>query len=342
MSRIAGKENYGTSLREDNLTNEYVNQLLDVLKRHLIVKNVKNLERSEKDKLNISKHLDKLSLFIISGNKSWQGLAVGFPGDTEDLTIRNVGTPFLRMLLYPLLDLFQRVSKEYFNGDAKCLYFMGARFPDVFIRKFRLISTLIPHSIILTNDLVKTIRLQLPAADSRQNKNLESYLQGKICFVMHDNGIVVPNGNKPFTVKYISYEVQTAEGTEKPERLDILGYDIKDHSLVAFEIKGRCGDVEFNNLFTQGMEHRNWLEDNRMAIKLIAEGPRGKMINTTRRVKLVLGACRPTVPDIFCQLKESRLKDKYMQISFVRIVEENGIVRLDQADYEPNNTSRHT
>ncbi len=159
---------------------------------------------------------------------------------------------------------------------------------------------------------------------------------------MHKKGLVIPNDKKPFKIKYISYEVQTVEGTEKPERLDILGYDIEDHSLVAFEIKGQCGDTEFNNLFTQGMEHRNWLEENKMAVKLITEGPDGKMINTRNRVKLVLGACRETVPDIFRQLKEAELKDKHMQIYFVQIVKENGKVRLDPVAYEPNNTSRYS
>lgn len=342
MSKTVGKENYDVNLRGGKLINKYVNELLDFFEKPLVAKDIKNLERSEKNRLNINKHLDKLPLFIISGNKSWQGLAVGFPGNTEDLKTVNVGTPFLRLLLYPILDLFQRVNKEYFNGGAKCLYFMGVRFPDVFIRKFRLISTIIPQLVILTNDLAKTIRIDPPDAGSRQNKSSESYLQGKICALMYKNGLMIPDDKKPFTIKYLSYEVQTAEGTEKPERLDILGYDIKDHSLVAFEIKGECGDVEFNNLFTQGMEHRNWLEANKMAVKLIAEGPNGKMINTRNRVKLVLGACRRTVPDIFRQLKDAELKDKHMQISFVKIVKENDKIRLDSVDYEPHNSPRHT
>lgn len=339
MSRIAGKENYEVNLREGKLAGKYnyVDEILCIFeKRHLIVK---KLESSERSSLNVSEHLARLPLFIISGNKSWQGLAIGFPGNTKDLTTKNVGTPFLRKLLYPILDLFQRVNKEHFNGGAKCLYFMGVRFPDVFIRKFKLISTIIPHLIILTHNLAETIHLDPPDVGSCKN---EAYFQRKICALMHEKGLEIPNDKKPFTIKYISYEVQTAEGTEDPEQLDILGYDIKDHSLVAFEIKGQCGNTEFKNLFTQGMEHRNWLEDNRMAVKLFA-GPKGKMISTTKRVKLVLGSCRDSVPDIFRQLKEAaELKDKHMQISFVQIVEENGEVRLNPVNYEPNNSSRHT
>src|SRR3989338_441807 len=59
--------------------------------------------------MKISGDLARLSLYIIKGNKSWQGLAVGFPGNTEDLTTTNVGTPFLRLLLYPIQELFCRV-----------------------------------------------------------------------------------------------------------------------------------------------------------------------------------------------------------------------------------------
>ncbi len=341
MSKVASKESYRKNLREGKLTHEYVDKVLKVFQKPLVVKSINNLEKSEKKKLNISKYLDRLPLYIISGNKSWKGLAVGFPGNTADLTTESVGTPFLRMLLYPLLDLFQRVSEEHLDGEAKCLYFMGARFPDVFLRKFSLISSIIPHSVILTNDLFKTIRPKPPKDDSRQDKNLESYLQGRICSRMHQEGVLIPNEQDSFTAKYLSYEVQTAEGTKKPERLDILGYDEKDHALIAFEIKGKCGDAEFNNLFTQGMEHRNWLENNKMAIKLITEGPKGKMINTKKRVKLVLGACRETVPGIFRQLKDAALKDKHMQISLVQIVKENDNVRLEPVSFESKDSTRH-
>lgn len=71
------------------------------------------------------------------------------------------------------------------------------------------------------------------------------------------------------------------------------------------------------------------------------EGSNGKMINTRKRVKLVLGAPRETVPDIFRQLKEAELEDKHMQISFVQIVKENDKVRLNPVCYGPSNTSRH-
>lgn len=343
MGKKSGKEKYSASLREGKLTYEYVNNGLEVLKKHLRVRDFKDLDELEKNKLNINKHLTRLPLFIVAGNKSWQGLAVGFPGRPDDLTTENVGTPFLRMLLYPILEAFQAVSAEYFNGNANCLYFMGVRFPDVFLRKFTLISATIPHLIILTNDLVKTIRLQTPKIiGTRKNEHSESYLQANLCNLMHENGLEIPDGKNSFRIRHLSYEVQTVEGTEKPERLDILGYDEKDGSLVAFEIKGHCGNTEFNNLFTQGMEHRNWLEENKMAVKLIAEGPGGKNIDTTKRVKLVLGACRETVPDIFRQLKETAVKkDKYMQISFVQIIIENGKVRLNPVSYESNNSPRN-
>ena len=334
------KENYNASLRDGKLTDKYVKEILGVFEKPL---RYKELEAQEKKSLNISKHLARFPLYIISGNKSWQGLAIGFPGNTADLTTGNVGTPFLRMLLYPILEAFQAVSEKYFNGNANCLYFMGVRFPDVFLRKFTLISATIPHLIILTNDLAKTIRLDIPKIiGTRKNEHSESYLQANLCSLMHEDELVIPDGRKPFKIKHISYEVQTVEGTEKPERLDILGYDVEDGSLVAFEIKGECGDNEFNNLFTQGMEHRNWLEENKMAIKLITEGSNGSKIDTTKRVKLVLGACRETVPSIFRQLKEAALKkDKYMQISFVQIIKENGKVRLNPISYESNNPSRN-
>lgn len=104
--------------------------------------------------------------------------------------------------------------------------------------------------------------------------------------------------------------------------MDILGYDESDHSLVAFELKGLVANrVEIENVFLQGIEHRNWLEKNKMAMKLLFDrGPKGKRINTRKRVRLLLGFYGEKVPHIFNELrKESKRRDPYTEIDFVRI-----------------------
>ena len=128
------KENYQSDLRKGLLTCKYVNDLKNILERYLTVDEIPN---SIKNNLPLTKNFTRLHLCIAKGNKSWQGLVVGFPGDTKDLTTGNVGTPYLRIILYPILELFQEVNKD-LNNNAKCIYFLGSRFSDVFIRKFKL------------------------------------------------------------------------------------------------------------------------------------------------------------------------------------------------------------
>jgi hypothetical protein len=125
---------------------------------------------------------------------------------------------------------------------------------------------------------------------------------------------------------FLSYEVPTVAGTWKTERLDILGYDRGDGSLVAFEIKGPdAGRPELENLFFQGLEHQNWLEANKMAVKFAMEGPRGTRINTRKRVKLVLGFCEDKkgggIPELFYHLRDEALrKDRFLRIEFCRLI----------------------
>lgn len=318
---------YEASLRNGTLTEKYLEEIATVFKKPL---KVTKLTDKEKDHFSVPKELSRLPLYFVAGNKSWEGLCVGFPGNTGDLATSNVGTPFLRKLLYPVLELFLEVRKQRFMGQANCVYFMGARFSDVFIRKFNLLASIVPNVILLTNDLVKTVARKDVYLEGIEQENKEAYYQQKLCNAMaSEEGLYVPDGSRSYKVKYLSREVQTGEGTKKPERLDILGVDPADHSLVAFEIKGpSCGKLEFQNLFLQGLEHRNWLEKNKMAVKLIEEGPLGKKINTRKRVKLVLGFFCDTVPEIFNDLRRQQYRDNHMQISFVRITTDKGLVKL--------------
>lgn len=315
------KKNYKHSLQRGLLKNTHIAKIVKIMRARGLDPQKITGKKEYRD-MKISGDLARLSLYVIKGSRSWQGLAVGFPGNAEDLTTANVGTPFLRLLLYPIQELFCRINDTHFNGKANCLYLIGARFPDVFIRKFNLLSLLTPRLIVLTNDLIKTVR-NGPYNTKRKVTKMEARYQHALCKAMDSNtGRSVPTAEGIRNIKYISYEVQTGEGTKNPEQLDILGFDAKDHSLVAFEIKGPCGDRELKNLFFQGLEHRNWLEKNKMAIKLIHEGLNGDDIRRTRRVRLILGFYdRQKVPQYFYSLKEKVCsKDKkYTKIDFVKL-----------------------
>jgi|GEM_PF-910906 len=279
----------------------------------------------------ITEYLTRLELRVIEGNKSWEGLLVGFPGNVTELSTKSVGTPYLRSILYPILDLHHRLQKEY-NKKLPCIYFVGERFSDVFLRKFDLLRKVVPHIIVLTHDIyacsIKVPRLPVTI----KNERFEAWTQMRLSKKM-DDGLMISNNVKKLSLRFFSYEVSCNEGTDNPERLDILGYDEPDHRLVAFEIKGRVGQrTDFENLFLQGIEHWNWLEKNKMAVKLLFDkGPKGK-VDTTKRVRLLLGFYGENVPHIFNELRRQYEKgDKeYTEIDFIRFTN----IQTPNKDYE--------
>jgi len=313
---------YGKFLKEGKLSFESIVKLLKFVKNKgmKIEKIQANILREQR----ITKHLSKLNLYLCRGNRSWEGLVVGFPGTSEDLSVKNVGTPYLRKILYPIFVL-HRSLKKYKEVPMSCLYLLGRRFNDVFLRKFRFFRSLIPHVIVLTEDLKKCAERNIEKATKIAKPVVnEYYLQRKLCDrMLSKEGLEIPLEKKaPIKIGLLSYEVPTVEGTDNPERLDILGYDVNDHSLVAFEIKGpQAGKVELENLFLQGMEHRNWLEENKMAVKFAFDKPSGKRIYTRKRVKLVLGFCGNEIPDLFYKLKkQAKRKDRHLEVVFCRLI----------------------
>ena len=267
------------------------------------------------DKLSIKlpSEIAQLSLYKVQGPKSWEGLLVCFPGTSKDLVAEVVGTPYIRRILYPILELHHKLQ-------LPCIYIAGERFPDVFLRKFKLLDNIIPHLIILTRDLieVKNRKIIKSINNSFNERFVQNFLIDKM---MSDKGLQLPLELGSNRIRFIAEELFTGEGTVNPERLDILGYDVDDHSLIAFEIKGPdCNSLELKNLFLQGLDHRNWLEFNKMAIKLIFDGPNGKQINSRKRVRLLLGFFGDAVPHLFYDLrKEAIKKDTHLRIDFVNI-----------------------
>jgi len=277
-----------------------------------------------------------IEFWICQGYRSWEGLVVVFPGTREDLSTKNVGTPFLRKILYPMLVLHRELRLHY-SRPMPCLYLVGERFNDVFLRKFSFLNSLVPHVIVLSGDLKNWEKRKaghIPTAPPDQIN--EYYFQKSLCERMHTKkGLLLPlSSGENIHVGLLSYEVPTVASAEKTERMDILGYDWDDHSLVVFEIKGPdANQSELENLFFQGMEHRNWLEENKMAVKFAREGPKGIRINTRKRVKLMLGFCGEKVPKLFLDLKSQALrKDRFLQIGFCRLItplEDGGEVRVE-------------
>jgi hypothetical protein len=316
-----GRAGYYQSL--PRLSEATINQLLDVLReKHL------RIEQLPSECLSgaaygskITQELMRLRLYVARGLRSWSGLVICFPGNKEELTTGFVGTPYLRRILHPMLDLFLRLRSAGAE-DLQCVYILGERFPDVFLRKFKLLEQVIPHVIVLTGDILK-FRKATAIPPIPKSKN-EAWAQTTLCRAMENPaGLAVPYRGLQARLGYISTELPTGEGTRNPERLDILAYDKKDRSLVAIEIKGpRANRVEIENLFLQGLEHRNWLERNKMAVKLMFDGVRGRRINTRKRVRLLLACFEDRIPPLFNDLREKAMrKDRHLGIDFGRLVE---------------------
>jgi hypothetical protein len=282
----------------------------------------------------ITNYLTRLNLSFIEGNSSWEGLMVGFPGNVEELSTKSVGTPYLRMILYPILDLHHRLQQVHEGKKLPCIYFVGERFSDVFLRKFELLKEVVPNIIVLTHDVYECAKNKSVPPKTEKTQRNESWTQMKLCEKMNSKeGLIIPTKPNQITLKFLASEIPCNEGTGNPERLDILGYDAVDHGLVAFELKGLVGDrVQIENLFLQGIEHRNWIEKNKMAIKLLFDnGPRGRRINTRKRVRLLLGFYGERVPHIFFELREeAQRRDRHTRIDFVQLSNTNDEVKLSQ------------
>jgi hypothetical protein len=315
------------------LDGEPVNGLTAELRSHLSVEPVPlELLQQTKSQAKITEELSRLPMFVARGLRSWGGLVIGFPGSTKQLTTEIVGTPYLRRVLYPILDLHGRINDHY-QKRLPCIYLLGTRFPDVFLRKFRLLARVTPHVIVITSDLLnkaKSLKAEVESATlpPLPEKVNEAWVQAWLCrSMMEPKGLRVPVENGDIELGYLGRELPTGEGTTQPERLDILGYDKADHSLVAFEIKGpACSRVDLENLFLQGLEHRRWVELNKMAVKLVLDGPKGRRINTRKRVRLVLGFFQQGVPDLFGKLRRQAMRyDRYLEVDFVQFAHSGGV-----------------
>jgi hypothetical protein len=328
------KGEYFSALSEGKLDMKPVEDLLAGLKSHLTVEDVPpELLRQTKSQARITEELTRLPVYVARGLKSWGGLVIPFPGSTQQLTTEIVGTPYLRRILYPILDLHRRIIDHY-RERLPCIYLLGIRFPDVFLRKFRLLASVTPHVIVITSDLLnkaKSLKAEkesevLPKLPDKVN---EAWVQAWLCREMMEkpNGLKVPAENGDVQLCYLGREFPASEGTTQPERLDILGFDKADHSLAVFEIKGPAASrVDLENLFLQGLEHQKWLELNKMAVKFAIEGPRGRHINTKKRVRLILGFFQEEVPDLFWELRHQALRyDRYLKIDFVHFAHSGGV-----------------
>ena len=319
MTEPKKRGGYYSALSQNELSFKSVDKILALFKKHLTIYPVPpNLLKGRGPNSSIDKSLARLPLYVALGGKSWGGLVVCFPGGSQDLSTTHVSTPYLRKILHPILDLQQRLQTAY-PGQLRCIYLVGDRFSDVFLRKFRLLDSLTPHVVVLTKDLLKA---KLSSDDPEQMPSFnEAWTQAWLSKELKsESGLEIPTSDgKVVRAGFLANELPTGEGTKNPERLDILAYDKKDKTMIAFELKGPgCNRSEFENLFLQGAEHRNWLEANKMAVKFFLDGTSAGRINTRKRVRLVLGFFQDHVPLLFQLLKHEALKkDRHLKIDFL-------------------------
>jgi len=168
------------------------------------------IEKLPAEVVSQTRYRSKLGFWVCQGIQSWEGLVVGFPGSKEDLATENFGTPFLRKLLYPML-LLHRDLGRYYARPMPSLYLLGERFNDVFLRKFRFLSALVPHVIVLSKDLENWINRppgHMPK-DPKQKID-EHYLQCSLCRLMKSpTGLILKRKSvfsRPGTSKLVGKE----------------------------------------------------------------------------------------------------------------------------------------
>jgi hypothetical protein len=63
-----------------------------------------------------------------------------------------------------------------------------------------------------------------------------------------------------------------------------------------------------------------------MGVKFVVEGPRGRHINTRKRVRLILGFFDDDVPDLFWEMRDEAMqRDSYLEIDFVHLAQPGGL-----------------
>ena len=184
-------------------------------------------QNSKVFKMGVSNLLNRLELRVCYGKRSWEGLIIGFPGNRKELSTKYVGTPYLRVILYPIIDLYIKLQQQSARAFP-CLYLLGERFNDIFLRKFRFFKSLVPSVIVLTNDLYQCATSD-PNANhaSKKPKLNEQYCNESLRAQMKSySGLALPIGQKnSIRLGFISHEFPTVAATVQPEQLDILGYD---------------------------------------------------------------------------------------------------------------------
>lgn len=310
---------YIDKVRNGELSLEAVDNILKFLSKYMVISEIPADILNSGSKLTY--HLTSLPIYIAKGHNSWSGIIICFPGKKEDLKTENISTPYIRSILYPILELSRRV-KENEKGRFECIYIVGEYISEVLLRKFRLLQAITPNLIVLSKNIIPLADSVCALPTPGIGKINEDFVQKTLCakMIAAPEGLVIPTRTGNIRIGYIKHEMKAKDGTKEPEKLDILCYDKDDGSLIAFEIKGPdCSRVELENLFLQGIEHQVWVEENKRAIKLFHEGPRGKAINSRKRVKLLLGFFGNIVPSLFYELRDqAEHEDRHLKIEFVR------------------------
>lgn len=309
---------YINNVNNGKLSLHTVNSIMQIVSKHLVVTEIPEDILNSGNK--ITYNLKNLPIYLVKGHKSWSGIAVCFPGKKEDLQTEKIGTPYIRSILYPILELSRRVKKME-KGRYECIYIVGEFISEVLLRKFRLLKFLTPNLIVLSKSVLALTNTASINKSVSTSKISEDYVQKLLCCrLLEPDGLIIPTRSGKINAGYIKHEMKTHSGTKEHEKLDILAYDKNDGSLIAFEIKGpTCSRVELENLFLQGIEHQKWVEENKRAIKLFHEGPHGTAINARKRVRLFLGFFSDSVPELFYDLREqAEAKDRNLKIDFVR------------------------
>jgi hypothetical protein len=246
--------------------------------------------------------------------KNLQIAIAGYGGSRKD--IRAFPTPLQTEYLPTLFEHWNKISEG--NGHVPLLI-LGYSFDEVFLRKIRLLSAVIPDLRLIQfinvmhlkdsrNESLRKLYAHYQSMNDSKFKDERYDLKAAVVEYLKEGGDL--DGR---TYEVLDVEVPAGEGTIKSESIDILALESKSKWLTVIELKYvNSTNRHLRSVIFQGLDYCNWAEDYKKGLAMLYPEHH---INTRKRTKLILINGPGKFPSFHEHIaRASRIKDRYQEI----------------------------
>jgi hypothetical protein len=215
--------------------------------------------------------------------------------------------------------------QKYSNSNLHIpLFIVGHSFDEVFERKLKLLSPCVPDIRMLQYINVSrffNVKTSIEERSSKIKKQYDNLFAGKrrienekhdFMAAMHN---YLNNGGELGGKKYdiLDWEVQTAEGSKRAEKIDFLAVERSKKWLTVIELKFTdLNDKRLLGSIFQGMDYCNWVEKHKYELAMIYSNHN---IHSRHRSRLILINGTKGFPDYYPKIIDSYCsRDKYQEI----------------------------